>query len=118
MKEKSPNAVIKSAKDALSTTVLLQGVRASETKNHAMCGEKITNSGVVKLLPVVCLQRENGSTKLRANVRVETSKGGHNVRLAAQREGPHIMRKIIKYDKIIKITRITGNRRGPNITMN
>ena len=42
MKEKSPNAVIESAKDALSTTVLLRGVRASETKNRAMCGEKIT----------------------------------------------------------------------------
>ena len=93
MKEKSPNAVIESAKDALSTTVLLRGVRASETKNRAMCGEKITNSGVVKLLPVVCLQRKNGSTKLRANVRIESGKGGYNIRLAAQREGPHIMRK-------------------------
>ena len=72
VKKKSSNAVIESAKDALSTTVLLRGVRASETKNRAMCGEKITNSGVVKLLPVVCLQRENGSTKLRANIRIET----------------------------------------------
>ena len=111
MKEKSPNAVIKSAKDALSTTVLLRGVRTSETKNHAMCGEKITNSEVVKLLPVVCLQRENGSTKLRANVRVEAGKCGDNVRLAAQREGPHIMRKIVKNDKVIKKARITRNRR-------
>ena len=68
MKEKSPNAVIESAKDALSTTVLLRGVRASETKNRAMCGEKITDSEVVKLLPVVCLQRENGMTKLRENI--------------------------------------------------
>ena len=92
MKEKSPNAVIKSAKDALSTTVLLQGVRASETKNRAMCGDKITNNGVVKLLPVVCLQRENGSTKLRENIRIESSESGYNIRLAAQREGPHIMR--------------------------
>ena len=118
MKEKSPNAVIKSAKDALSTTVLLRGVRASETKNRAMCGEKITNSGVVKLLPVVCLQRENGTTKLRENIGVEGGESGYNIRLAAQREGPHIMRKIIKYDKIIKKARITCNRRCPNITMN
>ena len=44
MKEKSPNAVIESAKDALSATVLLRGVRASETENRAMCGKKITNS--------------------------------------------------------------------------
>ena len=65
MKEKSPNAVIESAKAALSATVLLRGVRTSETKNRAMCGNKITNSEVVKLLPVVCLQRKNGMTKLR-----------------------------------------------------
>ena len=118
MKEKSPNTVIKSAKDALSTTVLLRGVRASETKNRAMCGEKITNSEVVKLLPVVCLQRKNGPAKLRADIRVEADKSGDNVRLAAQREGPHIMREIIKYDKIIKKACVTGNRRCPNITMN
>ena len=118
MKEKSPNAVIKSAKDALSTTVLLRGVRASETKNRAMCGEKIADIGVVKFLPVVCLQRKNGPAKLRADIRVETDKSGDNVRLAAQREGPHIMRKIVKYDKIIKKARITCNRRCLNITMN
>ena len=118
MKEKSPNAVIKSAKDALSTTVLLLGIRASETKNRAMCGEKITNSEVVKFLPVVCLQCKNGTTKLHENIRIESSESGYNIRLAAQREGPHIMRKIVKYDKIIKKARITGNRRCPNITMN
>ena len=118
MKEKSPNAVIKSAKDALSTTVLLRGVRASETKNRAMCGENIADSGVVKLLPAVCLQRKNGPAKLRADIRVETDKSGDNVRLAAQREGPHIMRKIIKDNKIVKKARVTCNRRCPNITMN
>ena len=118
MKKKSPNAVIESTKNALSATVLLRGVRASETKNRAMCGEKITNSEVVKLLPVVCLQRKNGTTKLRENIRIESGESGYNIRLAAQREGPHIMRKIVKYDKIIKKARITGNRRCPNITMN
>ena len=83
-----------------------------------MCGEKITNSEVVKLLPVVCLQRENGTTKLRENIRVEEGESGYNIRLTMQWEGPHIMRKIVKYDKIIKKTCITGNRRCPNITMN
>ena len=118
MKEKGPNAVIESAKDTLSATVLLRGVRASETENRAMCGKKITNSEVVKLLPVVCLQRKNGSTKLRENIRIESGESGYNIRLAAQREGPHIMREIIKYNKIIEKARITSNRRGPNITMN
>ena len=118
MKEKCPNAVIKSAKHALSAAILLRSVRASETKNRAMCGEKIADNGVVKFRPVVCLQCKNGPAKLRADIRVETDKSGDNVRLAAQREGPHIMRKIVKYGKIIKKARITGNRRGPNIAMN
>ena len=118
MKEECPNAVIKSAKDTLSATVLLRGVRAGETKNRAMCGEKSANSGVVELLPVICLQRENGMTKLRENIGVERGESGDSIQLAAQREDPHIMREIIKYDNIIKIARITGNRRGPNITMN
>ena len=83
-----------------------------------MCGEKSANNDVVELLPVICLQRENGTTKLRENIGVEGGESGYNIRLAAQREGPHIMRKIIKYDKIIKKARITCNRRCPNITMN
>ena len=118
MKEESPNAVTKSAKDTLSATVLVRGVRASETKSRAMCGEESTNSEVVKLLPVICLQRENGTTKLRENIGVEGGESGYNIQLAAQREGPHIVREIIKYDKIIKIVCITCNRRGPNITIN
>ena len=83
-----------------------------------MCGEESTNSYVVELLPVICLQRENGTTKLRENIGVEGGESGYNIRLAAQREGPHIMRKIVKNDKIIKKARITCNRRCPNITMN
>ena len=44
MKEKSPDAVIQSAKDALSTTVLLRGVRACEAKSRAMWGEESVKS--------------------------------------------------------------------------
>ena len=65
--------------------------------SRIMCGEESTNNEVVELLPVIWLQRENGTTKLRENIRVESGKGGYNIRLAAQREGPHIVRKIIKY---------------------
>ena len=118
VKEESPNAVVKSAKDTLNAIVLLRSVRAGETKSRAMCGEKSANSDVVELLPVICLQRENGMTKLHENIGVESGESGYNIRLATQRKGPHIMRKIIKYDKIIKIARITCNRRDPDITMN
>ena len=101
MKEKRPNTAIKSAKDALSTTVLLRGIRASETKDRAMCGEESTNNEVVELLPVICLQRENGMTKLRENIGVESDESGYSIRLAAQWEGPHIIRIIIKDNQIV-----------------
>ena len=103
MKEEGADAVIKSAKHTLSTTVLLRSVRASETKDHAVCGEKVADCKVIKLLPVVCLQRMNGTSKLRGDIGVKRSESGNKVRLSPQREGPHIVRKIIKYDKVIKI---------------
>ena len=43
--------------------------------------------------------------------------GGRNVGFTAERKGPYKMRVIIQNHKIINITRITQNRRGPNITM-
>ena len=118
MKKKRVDAVIKNAKHALNAAIMLQGVRASETKDRAVCGEKVADRKVIELLPVVCLQRMNGTSKLRGDIGVEGGESGNRVRLSPQREGPHIVRKIIKYDKIIKIARVTCNRRGPNITMN
>ena len=118
MKKKRADTVIKSAKHALSAAILLRSVRASEMKNRVVCGEKVADHKIIKLLPVVCLQRMNGTSKLRGDIGVESGESGNRIRLSPQREGPHIVRKIIKYDKIIKIARVTCNRRGPNITMN
>ena len=118
MKEEGADVVINSAKHTLSAPALLRSVRASETKDRAVCGEKVADRKVIELLPVVCLQRMNGTSKLRGDIGVESGESGNRVRLSPQREGPHIVRKIIKYDKIIKIARVTCNRRGPNITMN
>ena len=101
MKKKGADAVIQSAKHALSAAILLRSVRASETKNHVVCGEKVADRKIIKLLPVVCLQRMNGTSKLRGDIGVEGGESGNKVRLSPQREGPHIVRKIIKYDKIV-----------------
>ena len=117
MKEKRADAVIKSAKHALSAAILLRSVRASETKNRAVCGDKVADCKIIELLPVVCLQHMNGATKLRGDIGVECGESGNRIRLSPQREGPHIVRKIIKDNKIIEIARAC-NRRGPNITMN
>ena len=55
MKEEGANAVVKSAKHALSAAVLLWSVRASETKDCAVCGEKVADRKVIKLFPLsVC----------------------------------------------------------------
>ena len=94
MKEEGANAVIKSAKHALSAAILLRSVRASETKNRAVCGEKVADYKIIELLPVVCLQRMK--TKLRGDIGVESDESGNRVRLSPQRKGPHIVRKIIK----------------------
>ena len=71
MKEEGANAVIKSAKHALSAAILLRSVRASETKNHAVCGEKVADRKIIKLLPVVYLQRMDGTPKLHGDIGVE-----------------------------------------------
>ena len=43
MKEERANAVIESAEDAFSATVLLRSIRAGETKSCAVCGEESTD---------------------------------------------------------------------------
>ena len=81
MKKKRADAVIRSAKHALSAAILLRSVRASETKDRAVCGEKVADRKVIELLPVVCLQRMNGTSKLRGDIRVESGESGNNIRL-------------------------------------
>jgi hypothetical protein len=117
VKEEGANAVIESAEDTFGATILLRSVWACEAKGGAMSGEESANSEVVELLPVVCLQRKNGTTKLRGDIGIKRGKSGESIGLAAQRKGPHIMGEIIEDDKVISIARITCNWRGPNITM-
>ena len=91
MKEEGANAVVKSAKHALSAAVLLRSVRASETKDRAMCGKKVAARKVIKLLPVVCLQRMDGTPKLHEDIGIKCGESGNSIRLSPQREGPHIV---------------------------
>ena len=49
VKQQRAVAVIKSAKDMLGTTILLRHVGASEVADSIVGGQKVTNSGVVKL---------------------------------------------------------------------
>ena len=56
--------------------------------------------------------------ELSGDVREKGGESSGNVRFAAKGKSPHKMRVIIQNHKIIGITRITRNRRSPNITMN
>ena len=79
MKEEGANAVIESAKHTFSAAVLFRSVWASETKDRAVCGEKVADRKVIELLPVVCLQRMNGTSKLRGDIGVKGSESGNRV---------------------------------------
>ena len=99
--EEGADAVIKCAKHALNAAILLRSVQASETKNRTVCGEKVADRKVIELLPIVYLQRMNGTSKLRADIGVKSRQSGECIRLSAQKKSPHIMRIIIKNNQII-----------------
>ena len=98
MEKKNAHTIIEGPKDPFGATILLRGIRAGETKNRAVCGKEGANS---ELLPIVCLQSMNGTPKLLSDIGVKGSKNGECIGFSPQREGPHIVRKIIKYDKIV-----------------
>ena len=101
MEKKSAHTIIEGAKDPFGATILLRGIRASETKNRVVCGEDGANPYFVERLPVVSLQGMDGTPKLRRDIGVKSGKNGECIGFSPQWEGPHIVRKIIKYDKIV-----------------
>ena len=101
MEEKSAHTSIDGAKDSFGATILLRGIRGSETKNRAMCGKEGANPDAVELLPVVSLQGMNGTPKLRSDIGVKGSEKGECIGFSPQWEVPHIVRKIMKYNKIV-----------------
>ena len=82
-----------------------------------MCGEEGANREVVELLPVVGLDSVDGATKLGGDIGVKGGENGYDIGFPPQREGPHIVRKIIQNDEIVNIAGITRNWRSPHITM-
>jgi hypothetical protein len=82
-----------------------------------MGGGEGTGVGVVKLTPVVALDSLHSSPELCGHIRKEISKCAKRVRFESKRESPQIMCVIIKYNQVILISRNTGDRRCPQITM-
>jgi hypothetical protein len=78
----------------------------------------VSNSGVIELFTIICLESMYRTTKLGGHVCVKGGKGGGDVRIFAKRKCPNEVRIVIQNNKIIKKTRITSNQGGPYITMN
>jgi hypothetical protein len=77
----------------------------------------VSNSGVIELFTIICLESMYRTTKLGGHVCVKGGKGGGDVGLLAKGKCPNKVRIVIKNNKIIKKTRITSNRGGPYITI-
>ena len=82
-----------------------------------MGSEEGAYGDVVKLFAIICLKYMDGAAELGGDISEKGGESGGNIGFAAERKSPHKMRVIIQYHKIISVTRITRNRRGPNITM-
>jgi hypothetical protein len=72
---------------------------------------------VVKLTSIVALDTPDGTTKLRGHISEKVRERGERVRLMAQRKGPRVMSTIIQNNQIVLISRNTGYKRSPKITM-
>jgi hypothetical protein len=68
---------------------------------HPVGEKEVTGGGVIELPTVVALNGLNGEAELSGHPDEEVAEGGESLRLGTQRKSPHIMRKIIKYHKIV-----------------
>jgi hypothetical protein len=101
LEKKSVDGVVGRADHALSLTVLGRGIRARHPQLHPVGEKEVAGDGVIELPTIVTLNSLNGEAKLSGHPGEEVAKGGESLRLGMQRKSPHIMRKIIKYHKIV-----------------
>jgi hypothetical protein len=80
---------------------LLGRVGAREAKNDAVLSKKIAVGDIIKFAAIISLDRKNGALKLCVDIGEKVSKNLVNLRFATKRKSPGIMRKIIKYNKIV-----------------
>jgi hypothetical protein len=118
LEKKSADGVVGRADHALSLAVLGGGIRARHSQLHPVGEKEVTGGGVIELTTVVTPNSLNGEAELSGHPGEEVTEGGEGLRLGTQRKRPHIMRKIIKHDKIVFVTRHTSNGRSPQIAVN
>ena len=83
MEEEGPNNIVEGADSSLSLPILSRCVRTCYSEVSAMGEEEGAGAGVVKLAPIVTLDRLDGVAKLCGNKSKENRQGGKSVRLEA-----------------------------------
>jgi hypothetical protein len=80
--------------------------------------KKLDECRVDKLGAIIGLERNHGKVKLSTCIGDEVNEDISGIGFAPKRKSPHKMGEVVNDDKIIFKTRITRNRRCPQITMN
>jgi hypothetical protein len=80
---------------------------------NAVASEKLNECGVDELSTIISLYRDNRKVELCVSIGDEVNECVASVGFAAKWKSPHVVRKIIDYNKVVFKTRITRNRRGP-----
>jgi hypothetical protein len=117
LEKKSADGIVGHANHALSLAILGGGIRARHPQLHPVGENEVTGGRVIELTTVVTLNGLNGEAELSGHPSEEVTESGKSLRLGTQWKRPHIMRKIIKHDKIVFVTRHTSNGRSPQITV-
>ena len=83
-----------------------------------MAGEELHDGGINKLGAIVGLHGNDREVELCAFKGNEVDERVGRVRFPMKRKRPHVMGEVINNNKVVLKTRITKNRRCPQITMN
>ena len=84
----------------------------------AVAGEELRDGGINKLGAIVGLHGNDREVELCACKGNEVAERVGRVRFPTKRKHPHVVREVVNNNKIVLKTRITKNRRCPQITMN
>ena len=82
-----------------------------------MGGEVVAESRGKEFATIVTLHTFNDHMELSVNKGEETMQYGRGLGYLTQGECPGVMCVVIQNNKVIRITRETNDRRGPQVTM-
>jgi hypothetical protein len=117
MEQLGEHDIIGGTNHVLSLAILWGCVGIRYSKPNTVRKEESVSGGVVKLTSNVALDTPDGTTKLHVHISEKVRECGECVRLMTQRKGPRVISTIIQNNQIVLISRNTGYRRSPKITI-